>query len=673
MAKRRKKRVASRGSVNNIILKTLVNGDKYGYEIIKEVEEFSDGKIVLKQPSLYSSLGRFEEKGIVSSYWEDSDIGGRRHYYHLTEVGHEYYEKEVLKKRDDEDMVDDEEDENSPSEMLDNDEVTFTEASENEIPAFAEFPDTEEKVIIPDHHFYKETPMEETQDQYAEQYVLKKEPSAYHSSPVTISTSSTNVSSFFRDDTKEEKPWEDMANSTKQNNSKIIGTPLSKLRFGRQTVNEEENSAPPSCDIIEQSSIEESVTDNAIEQPVIEESTQENDMESTNAISTITEQKKTKIILDKDGIYKLRDADYDPNQASQKAKPTVIDNVIKRTNSSVIYGYSAYTEQNKKEPTPKSNIEISDEERKIKNDNFIQKFNSLSSFKKMEKKEEDLDKNYLQKLDLLKKSYEETPTQVTQAPTPTNAGPIITKSILDEEDEEEYEDEGYDTYREPQKNNLFEYEEEDAFVDLGDDEIADDDEDESDSLVDLEPEKFEVKNENRQYIEEISNYSTPKESIKINRYENKPTAILSDKTYVLINKIKFVFGIIMSLLMVGELLLTQYILKSNGLIVDGDNVLFIVGYSIVGVLALIYILPFIFSQNEHKLNNYKTKYAILFGILTFLVSIILIYCTNALMGFKLSNFEYFATKLIVPAVLVFNFVILPIIYGLLLKSKKFYG
>ena len=39
MSRKRRKRIASRGSVNNIILKTLLNGDKYGYEIIKEVEK----------------------------------------------------------------------------------------------------------------------------------------------------------------------------------------------------------------------------------------------------------------------------------------------------------------------------------------------------------------------------------------------------------------------------------------------------------------------------------------------------------------------------------------------------------------------------------------------------------------------------------------------------------
>ena len=106
MARKKRKKVASRGSVNNIILRTLVNGDKYGYEIIKEVEEYSEGKIVLKQPSLYSSLTRFEEKKFVSSYWGDSDIGGRRHYYHLTDEGLEYYKRVVLKETD----IDEEED-----------------------------------------------------------------------------------------------------------------------------------------------------------------------------------------------------------------------------------------------------------------------------------------------------------------------------------------------------------------------------------------------------------------------------------------------------------------------------------------------------------------------------------------------------------------------------------
>ena len=109
---RRSKRPASRGSVNNIILEVLSTKDMYGYDIIKEVENATDGKVVLKQPSLYSSLSRFETKGFVTSYWEDSAIGGRRHYYSLTPTGREYYENVVNKSKSSSDNVEEDEDEN---------------------------------------------------------------------------------------------------------------------------------------------------------------------------------------------------------------------------------------------------------------------------------------------------------------------------------------------------------------------------------------------------------------------------------------------------------------------------------------------------------------------------------------------------------------------------------
>lgn len=104
-----RKRPASRGFVNNIILESLISGDKYGYEIIKEVEDKSNGKIILKQPSLYSSLKRFETKGYITSYWGDSDIGGRRHYYTITELGKNYYNKTINKGFDLGDEDDDDE------------------------------------------------------------------------------------------------------------------------------------------------------------------------------------------------------------------------------------------------------------------------------------------------------------------------------------------------------------------------------------------------------------------------------------------------------------------------------------------------------------------------------------------------------------------------------------
>ena len=84
---------ASRGSISQIIITALSSGSKYGYEICKEIEKLSNGILILKQPSLYSSLRRMEEQDLIKSYWQDSEIGGKRHYYSLTEKGQAIYEE----------------------------------------------------------------------------------------------------------------------------------------------------------------------------------------------------------------------------------------------------------------------------------------------------------------------------------------------------------------------------------------------------------------------------------------------------------------------------------------------------------------------------------------------------------------------------------------------------
>ncbi|NCB48744.1 MAG: hypothetical protein EOM55_03900 [Clostridia bacterium] len=84
---------ASRGSVPQIILTILSQNSQYGYKICKEIERMTNGELVLKQPSLYSSLRRLEAQELISSSWQDSEIGAKRHYYFLTEKGKKYFEE----------------------------------------------------------------------------------------------------------------------------------------------------------------------------------------------------------------------------------------------------------------------------------------------------------------------------------------------------------------------------------------------------------------------------------------------------------------------------------------------------------------------------------------------------------------------------------------------------
>lgn len=82
-----------RGHINTIILRALYDGDKYGYEIISEIEHKSHGQYTLKQPSLYSALKRLEKEGFITSYWGGSVSGGRRKYFSLTDAGRKISEQ----------------------------------------------------------------------------------------------------------------------------------------------------------------------------------------------------------------------------------------------------------------------------------------------------------------------------------------------------------------------------------------------------------------------------------------------------------------------------------------------------------------------------------------------------------------------------------------------------
>lgn len=80
-----------RGHTDTIILKLLLNGDKYGYEISKLIHSASDGEYELKEATMYSSLKRLEQEGCITFYWGDETQGGRRKYYRITDKGRETY------------------------------------------------------------------------------------------------------------------------------------------------------------------------------------------------------------------------------------------------------------------------------------------------------------------------------------------------------------------------------------------------------------------------------------------------------------------------------------------------------------------------------------------------------------------------------------------------------
>jgi DNA-binding PadR family transcriptional regulator len=64
-----------------LVLSSLAGGDKHGYALIKDIQEFAD--VTLGPGTLYGALARLEERGLITALPSDD----RRRPYRLTPAG----------------------------------------------------------------------------------------------------------------------------------------------------------------------------------------------------------------------------------------------------------------------------------------------------------------------------------------------------------------------------------------------------------------------------------------------------------------------------------------------------------------------------------------------------------------------------------------------------------
>ncbi|MGI6265016.1 MAG: PadR family transcriptional regulator [Acutalibacteraceae bacterium] len=79
-----------RGTIELVLLSLLQEGDKYGYEICQQLEQRSGGQFVIKEGSLYPTLYRLLDKGMISDRKEKVGTRRIRVYYHLEDAGKAY-------------------------------------------------------------------------------------------------------------------------------------------------------------------------------------------------------------------------------------------------------------------------------------------------------------------------------------------------------------------------------------------------------------------------------------------------------------------------------------------------------------------------------------------------------------------------------------------------------
>lgn len=74
-------------SATPLVLGILARQESYGYAILKQVNELSEGRLDWTEGLLYPLLHRLERVGHVESSWQTPEGGRRRKYYRITDQG----------------------------------------------------------------------------------------------------------------------------------------------------------------------------------------------------------------------------------------------------------------------------------------------------------------------------------------------------------------------------------------------------------------------------------------------------------------------------------------------------------------------------------------------------------------------------------------------------------
>lgn len=85
------------GTLDMMVLRTLLAGKANGYEIARTIERLSDDVLNVDPGSLYPALHRLEGEGLIAGSWEVSATKRKARFYRLTAAGRKRLTKERSK------------------------------------------------------------------------------------------------------------------------------------------------------------------------------------------------------------------------------------------------------------------------------------------------------------------------------------------------------------------------------------------------------------------------------------------------------------------------------------------------------------------------------------------------------------------------------------------------
>jgi PadR family transcriptional regulator PadR len=75
------------GTLDLLILQTLVLGPAHGHTIAHAIEHRSEDVLQVEHGSLYPALHRLEDRGWIASFWGTSENNRKARYYRMTAAG----------------------------------------------------------------------------------------------------------------------------------------------------------------------------------------------------------------------------------------------------------------------------------------------------------------------------------------------------------------------------------------------------------------------------------------------------------------------------------------------------------------------------------------------------------------------------------------------------------
>ena len=75
------------GTLDLLILRTLQDDAKHGWDIAERIEQISEKVLEVNQGSLYPALHRLEHQGLIKAEWGVSENNRRARFYKLTPRG----------------------------------------------------------------------------------------------------------------------------------------------------------------------------------------------------------------------------------------------------------------------------------------------------------------------------------------------------------------------------------------------------------------------------------------------------------------------------------------------------------------------------------------------------------------------------------------------------------